>query len=68
MTHLDPVQTLMFALVLMTVCAGVAELLDKRLQRRCRDEARAAARAKRMEGADRSDESSQFSWWEQPDA
>lgn len=70
MTHLDPVETLMFyvigVLVLMTVCAGIAELLDARRSRRCRDEARAAARAKRMEGASRSDASESFSWWERP--
>lgn len=66
----DPVTALMFyvigGLLLVTALAGVAELLDARRERRWRDQARAAARAKRMEGADQSDASSEFSWSEQP--
>lgn len=65
--YLDPVETFAFYIViilaLFTVVAALADWTEKRAVRRERDQARAEARAKRMEGADRS-ESEDFSWQE----
>ena len=71
MKHLDHAElTLVFYVVavfgLMTVLAGIADLLEGWHDRRARNHARAIARAKRQEGDGSSDVSSEWSWSEGP--